>query len=74
MAKPTKAGSEKPESEGAKFREGFYKHHKLGEGRFCTNEENEACMKVVLDLLNRRITAIEGHARTHGILHPEVSV
>jgi len=72
MAKPTKAGSEKSETDGAKFREGYYKHHKLGEGRLCTNEENKACMKVVLDVLNRRITEAEGHARIHGILHPEV--
>jgi len=55
-----------------KFREGYYKHHGLNEGRFCTNEENKACMVVVLDVLNRRITEAEGQERIKEILHPEV--
>ncbi len=70
MAKPTKAGGEKPETDGTKFREGYYKHHKLNEGRFCTNEENKACMKVVLDVLNKRITEPEGQKRIQEILNP----
>jgi len=72
--KVTEIGKGTPRIDGTKFREGYYKHHKLGEGRLCTNEENKACLKVVMDVLNRRITEAEGHARIHGILHPEVPV
>jgi len=66
---------DKPKSEaidGRKFREGYYKHHGLGEGRLCTNEENKACMVVVLDVLYRRITEPEGQERIKEILFPEV--
>jgi len=72
MTKPTKKQQETEPSEGVKFREGYYKHHGLGIGRLCTNEENKACMKVVLDVLYRRITEREGQERIKELLHPEV--
>jgi len=72
MTKPIKAQKEASESNGARFREGYYRHHRLGQGRLCTNEENKACMKVVLLVLDRNLAEVEGHERIRGILHTEV--
>ena len=54
--------------DGTKFREGYYQQHQLGQGRLITNEENKACMVVVLDVVYRRITEAEGHERITEIL------
>jgi len=72
MTKPTKKQQEPEEPRGARFREGYYKHHGLGIGRLCTNEENKACMKVVLLVLDRKLSEVEGQERIKEILHPEV--
>ncbi len=72
MTKPTKAQKEAPECEGARFREGYYRHHGLGEGRMCTNEENKECMKVVLLVRSGTLAECEGQAQIQAILGREV--
>ncbi len=72
MRKDKGSGRQETDGTGKKFREGYYKHHGLNEGRFCTNEENKACMEVVLLVLNKKLTEPEGQERIKEILHPEV--
>ncbi len=38
----------------------------------CTPQQNEACIAVVLDVLNRRISELAGQERIKEILHPLV--
>ena len=71
MTKPTKSGPKEPEVEiGAMFRKGYYAHHRLNEGRDCTREENDACMTVVVLVINRKLTTDEGLERIQDILNP----
>ncbi len=62
----------KQESEeaGKRFREGYYKHHGLDEGRECTPEENKACMQVYKLVLSLRLSVPEGQERIQDILNP----
>lgn len=72
MAK--KRGDKQPteETEGVRFREGYYQHHGLEEGRACTKEENDACMEIVKLVLAKKLSELAGQERIAGILHPEV--
>ncbi len=72
MSKPTKKQQTTEEPEGARFREGYHKHHGLNEGRECTPEENKACMQVYKLVLSLRLSVPEGQERIQEILHPEV--
>jgi len=72
MTKPAKKQQQPGEPRGARFREGYYKHHGLGEGRACTREENDACMEVVKLILGKKLSELEGQERIKEILHPEV--
>jgi hypothetical protein len=69
MAKERK---DKPEAEGVRFREGYYKQHGLGEGRMCSHEESMACRGIVKLVVDGKLAEVEGLERIQKILHPEV--
>jgi len=67
------SGSKQPTEEtGKRFREGYYKHHGLNQGRMCTPEENKACLGIVMLVLGKKLSEAEGQERIKEILHPEV--
>jgi len=72
MTKPTKKENPPEKSEGVRFREGYYEHHGLGEGRGCTREENDACMGIIRLILDGVLAECEGQERIKEILHPEI--
>jgi len=72
MTKPIKKENPPEKSGGVRFREGYYQHHGLGEGRICTREENDACMEVVKLILGGKLAECEGQERIKEILHPDV--
>jgi len=72
VRKGKKGGKESEKSEAPHFREGYYEHHSLNEGRGCTREENDACMEVVKLVLGKKLSEPEGQERIKEILNPEV--
>ena len=70
MTKPIKKKNPPEESEGVRFREGYYEHHGLDQGRSCTREENDACMEIVKLILGKKLSELAGQERIQEILNP----